>query len=102
MEGTSLPTYVYEVIGAHGEGGERFEVVEPMSAQPLTSHPETGQPVRRVFVPFEITGKDSKNRADRALSSDSKLEKMGFTKYVKSSTGEYEKVAGKGPDMLSR
>lgn len=97
-----MPTYIYEIIGTDGTGGERFEVVEPMSAQPLTTHPETGQPVRRVFVPFEITGKDSRNRADRALSNDGKLEKMGFTKYVKSSTGQYEKVAGKGPDMLAR
>ena len=42
-----MPTYVYEVIEEDGQSGERFEVVQRMTDDPLTEHPETGQPVRR-------------------------------------------------------
>jgi len=97
-----MPTYVYEVVEENGQGGERFEVVQSMNDEPLSAHPENGRPVRRVFLPFQITGRDSRNRADRAIADDGKLEKMGFTKYVKASDGQYEKVAGKGPDALQQ
>jgi hypothetical protein len=97
-----MPTYVYEVIDENGEPGERFEVVEKMTDEPLTKHPETGQPVRRVFVPFSIPSAASEMTAERALADDSKLDRMGFTKYVKSDDGRYEKTVGKGPDLLQR
>ena len=41
--------YVYEVVLPDGSGGEQFEVLQRMSEDPLTKHPETGEPVRRVF-----------------------------------------------------
>ncbi|MFV1967007.1 MAG: FmdB family transcriptional regulator [Pirellulaceae bacterium] len=97
-----MPTYVYEVINEKGDPGERFEVVQKMTDEPLAKHPETGQPVRRVFMPFCIPGQASEMKADRALADDGKLEKMGFTKYVKSDDGRYEKTIGKGPDLLQR
>ena len=97
-----MPTYVYEVIGAGGQPGERFEVVQRMTDDPLTVHPETGQPVRRVFLPFGIAGPTSPMKTERALADDRKLERLGFTKYVKSSDGQYERVVGKGPDQLQR
>ena len=34
-----MPTYVYEVIEENGTAGERFEVDQPMSADPLTDSP---------------------------------------------------------------
>ncbi len=46
-----MPTYIYEVVTEDGHVGERFELVQRMVDPPLTEHPETGQPVRRVFVP---------------------------------------------------
>ena len=91
-----MPTYVYEVIEKDGSGGERFELVQPMSDDPITLHPETDLPVRRVIQPFQITGAASLMKADRALADDSKLEKLGFTKYVKSGDGKYDRVVGKG------
>ena len=97
-----MPTYVYEVIGEGGQPGERFEVVQRMTDEPLTVHPETGQPVRRVFLPFGIAGPTSPMKTERALADDRKLERLGFTKYVKSSDGQYERVVGKGPDQLQR
>ena len=44
-----MPTYVYEVINQDGSGGEQFELVQPMSDDPIKEHPETNQPVRRVI-----------------------------------------------------
>ena len=49
-----MPTYVYEVIEENGTDGERFEVDQPMSADPLTTHPMNGKPVRRVITGFRI------------------------------------------------
>lgn len=97
-----MPTYVYEVITGSGEPGERFEVVQQMSDPPLTEHPETGAPVRRVILPARIAGKYSPMNSERALTNDNKLERLGFTKYVKSSSGGYEKTVGDGPDLLKK
>ena len=42
------------------------------------------------------------SRTERALRDDKKLERMGFTRYVKSGDGGYEKTLGSGPDSLQR
>lgn len=98
-----MPTYVYEILNKKGQAtGERFEVVQSMADDPLDKHPETGQPVRRAFVPFRIAGKMSPMHTDKALQDDRKLEKLGFTKYVKASDGKYEKVVGQGPNMIQK
>ena len=46
-----MPTYVYETIPAT-PGGEtrRCEIRQSMKDAPLTKHPETGEPVRRVIT----------------------------------------------------
>ena len=44
-----MPLYVYEVVLPDGSGGEQFEVLQSMSEAALTTRPETGEPVRRVF-----------------------------------------------------
>jgi putative FmdB family regulatory protein len=40
-----MPTYEYEVI----DSAERFEVRQSFNDAPLTKHPKTGVPVRRVI-----------------------------------------------------
>lgn len=46
-----MATYVYETIpGQSGRTPKRFEVQQSMKDAPLTQHPETGEPVRRVIV----------------------------------------------------
>ena len=92
-----MPTYVYQVITDDGSEGAVFEYVQSMRDEPLTKHPETGEPVRRVpQAPY--VGGDHSEAADKRKISDSNLDRLGFTKYVKSGSG-YDKVAGKGPDL---
>lgn len=45
-----MPIYVYETIpAAPGTASERFELRQSMSEAPLTQHPDSGVPVRRVL-----------------------------------------------------
>lgn len=97
-----MPLYVYEVIQDDGSGGEQFEIFQSMADPPLTTHPATGQPVRRVFCAPAIGGKWSESAMNRAVADDRKLDRLGFTKYVKAGDGVYEKRAGKGPDVITR
>ena len=97
-----MPIYVYEVITADESDGEQFEIFQNMADAPLTKHPESGLPVRRVFQPPAIGGKWSESAMGKSVADDKKLDRLGFTKYVKSGDGTYEKRAGKGPDVISK
>jgi predicted nucleic acid-binding Zn ribbon protein len=45
-----MATYVYETIPRRpNELPMRFEVIQSMKDAPLTRHPDTGEPVRRVI-----------------------------------------------------
>jgi hypothetical protein len=45
-----MATYVYETIPRQdGAPTRRFEIVQSMKDAPLTRHPDTGEPVRRVI-----------------------------------------------------
>ncbi len=95
-----MPIYVYEVILEDGSSGETIEVLQQMSDPPLTHHPETKRPLRKVITAPAIAGRWSDMKAQANLS-DKKLNANGFTKYVKMGDGIYEKRAGKGPDIIS-
>lgn len=46
-----MATYIYETIPQKpGEKPKRFEVQHPMKDPPLTHHPETGVPIRRLIA----------------------------------------------------
>jgi len=46
-----MTTYVYETIPSKpGEKSEYFEIRQSMNDVPLTIHPETGVPIRRVIL----------------------------------------------------
>jgi len=51
MDHELMATYLYETIPAE-EGGqsETFEIQQSMKDAPLTKHPQTGVPVRRVIT----------------------------------------------------
>jgi len=97
-----MPLYQYELVNPDGSGGEQFELFKSMADEPLTKHPETGQPVRRVLCAPAIGGRWSDSAMARSVADDKKLDRLGFTKYVKSGDGVYEKRAGKGPDIINR
>ena len=94
-----MPVYTYQIINEDGSEGDTFEIVHGMNDPPLTMHPETGQPVRRVFTAPNIAGW-ANARKSKEMLSDSNLEKHGFTKYVRSGKGQYEKRTGKGPNTI--
>jgi len=95
-----MPVYVYEVVLPDGSGGESFEVLQSMSEDALTVHPQTGQPVRRLITAPNVQGKWSDSGMGKNLS-DKNLAAKGFTKYVKTGDGRYEKTVGSGPDRIS-
>ena len=82
-----MPIYVYEVITGDDSEGEQFEIFQSMADAPLTKHPETGQPIRRVFLAPAVGGKWSDSAMGKSVADDKKLGKMGFTKYVKAGDG---------------
>lgn len=96
-----MPTYVYQEILEDGSDGDCFEIVQRMSEDALTKHPQTGRPVRRVLTAPRFTTKYS-DAHDKTRLSDSNLKARGFTKYVKGDDGKYEKVLGSGPDLIKR
>lgn len=97
-----MPTYVYEILDKHGNPtGRTFEHVQPMKDDALSTHPETGEPVRRVPQIPNIAGKWSDMKSKSTLSNKN-LERLGFTKYERKGKGYMERTAGKGgPPTLS-
>lgn len=93
-----MPLYVYEVLDADGNVCDQFEIIQKITEEPLTKHPETGQPVRMVLqAPF--VAKKTFGELPKPELSDRNLEKLGFTKYKKRKQGGYDKVVGDGPDI---
>lgn len=95
-----MPTYVYVYLDGEGNPtGETFEIVEPISAEPMCKH--GGRPVRRVPQAPNIAGKWSDMKAKSTLSNEN-LDRLGFTKYEKRGDGYMERTAGKaGPRSIS-
>lgn len=96
-----MPTYTYEIINADGSSGETFQIERRMSDPPLERHPETNEPVRRVFTPINVAGPGSDLHL-KSQMSDKNLERLGFTAYRRNGKGNYERTAGKeGPDRIT-
>lgn len=95
-----MPIYIYEFIHEDGQAGAQFEHLQKMSDPPLTVHPISQQPVRRVITAPNIGGKNSEG-AVKANLSDKRIAELGMTKYVKAGNGVYEKHAGEGPQVIS-
>jgi predicted nucleic acid-binding Zn ribbon protein len=57
-----MPIYVYETIpSAPDAAPERFELRQSMAEAPLTMHPESGVPVRRVLSGGLVTFTNSQS-----------------------------------------
>src|SRR5262245_28121943 len=96
-----MPLYLYEVVLPDGTGGEQFEEFQKMADAALPEHPETCEPVRRVFTEPNAPRAWTDAHAKAALT-DKNLGAKGFTKYVKTGNGTYEKTAGEGPKKIKR
>jgi predicted nucleic acid-binding Zn ribbon protein len=95
-----MPIYVYEEILPDGQGGEQYELFQKMNDPHLENHPDNGKPIRRILAAPSIGGIWSDAHANKSLS-DKNLKEKGFTKYVKTGDGTYEKVVGNGPTTIS-
>ena len=96
-----MPVYTYQVIREDGSEGETFDVIRKMSDSPLTTHPDTGERVKRIYQAIHIAGVNHERQVKMDLS-DSKLEQKGFTKYVRNGKGHYDRTVGSaGPKHLS-
>jgi predicted nucleic acid-binding Zn ribbon protein len=50
-----MPTYEYETVPRKkGEPVKRYEIQQKMSEEALTHHPETGEPLKKVFAAFAV------------------------------------------------
>lgn len=97
-----MPIYVYEILDKPGgePTGATFEIVQSMKDQALTTHPETGAPVRRCITAPNIAGQWSDLKA-RSNLSNKNLERLGFTKYERKGKGYMERTAGtQGPKSI--
>lgn len=96
-----MPTYDYELLDKKGQPtGETFEYVQRMADEPLTEHPETGQPCRRAISAPAIAGKWS--NLNKTQLSNKRLGELGFTKFEKKGDGYYERTAGSdGPRTIN-
>lgn len=89
-----MPTYVYEILTKTGKPtGKTFEIVQSMKDDALTTHPDTGAPVRRIP---QAPGINMRGHGNKGQLSNKSLERMGFTKYERKGKGYMERVAGKG------
>lgn len=63
-------TYVYETIPQQpGEKPRCFEIKQSMDAAPLTKHPDTGEPIRRVVIGgFGVLKSDAAQNSSRGGS----------------------------------
>lgn len=95
-----MPLYTYQLLNPDGSGGELVTLEHGMNEPPFTEHPETGQPVQRVFAAPHVAGWGSE-RKSKELVSDENVGRLGFTKYVRNGKGHYEKRTGRGPNQLN-
>jgi hypothetical protein len=99
-----MPTYLYQEIMPNGTDGDCFEVAQRMSDPPLKTHPQSGNPVRKVFVAPNLPSRYTEAATKSKLTNEN-VEKHGFTRYEKDEvSGMYHKTAGKdkrAPDVVN-
>lgn len=93
-----MPIYVYRVVKPDGSDGDAVEIDQPAAAPALTTHPWTGEPVRRVFQVPNLGVKYPAGEIRRKTQDKAFLESKGFARYERDKlTGRYHKTAGTDP-----
>lgn len=91
-----MPIYLYQGL----ETQEVFEINHSLADLPLIFHPETQEPLKRVYTAPSIGIKHTKGSTQKILSNDN-LKQNGFTKYQRDGLGKYQKIVGdNGPSTL--
>lgn len=92
-----MPVYLYEVVST----GEIIEIEHGINDTPPSSHPETGEPLRRVYTAPNLSTRYTPGHTKNLLS-DASLKKTGFTKYVRDPVSRrYNRTVGNfGPSQL--
>lgn len=94
-----MPVFVYAVINPDGSEGETLEIEQALNDPPLTTHPLTGEPLRRIHVPAGLVLKYGEGEIKRKVNDEKELAKLGFTRYERdAATGRYHKTAGTDPN----
>jgi len=94
-----MPLYSYQVI--HGKKDEFFEIEQSLQDSPLTNHPITGEPIKRVVHTPGLVLKHGDQMDAKKLSAEN-IEKNGFTVFEKdSASNKYHRTIGKmGPSSI--
>lgn len=88
-------------MGSEGEAGEPLEVIQSLREPPLTHHPVSGRPVRRIITGVTLCLRHAHGQMQNSLSREN-LERHGFSRYEKTGPGSYIRTAGRdGPEGLS-
>ena len=87
-----MPIYTYQIV-TPADDGEVIEIFQPIDAAPLTHHPDTGAPLRKLITAPNLPLKHG-NSAEKTKLSDANVARNGFTKYVREGKGRYVKTAG--------
>ena len=95
-----MPVYRYRVVTAD-DSGEIFEVEQSADSPPLQKHPLTGDPVTRIYDTPNLSTQHTEGKAKRALDPGN-LDRHGFSRYERDSSGSYHKTAGEGPDSIEK
>lgn len=94
-----MPTFVYCVINPDGSDGATLEIEQAFGDKPLTRHPLTGEPLRRVITAAGLVTRYGEGEIKRKVNDSSELSRLGFTRYERDpATGRYHKTAGTDPN----
>lgn len=93
-----MPIFVYAVVNPDGSDGAEFEIEQAPGDAPLTRHPLTGEPLRRVYSAPGLATHYSDGEIKRMVGDEAYISSRGFTKYERDpATGVYHKIAGTDP-----
>ncbi len=97
-----MPVYLYQVVNTQDPSQEGPIIeIEHGIHDTILVHPETGEPLKRVYTVPMIASRYTPNHTKKMLTNEN-LNKMGFTKYERDKvTGKYHRTAGKeGPTVF--
>lgn len=97
-----MPFYCYQAVDKQhscAKCSDGFEVLQKLSDAKLTVCPECGNKVKKMIVATNLALGISSG--GKQVLSEKNIAKNGFTRYRKVAKGQYEKTAGKGPEIIS-